>query len=536
MAEANYWTRLLAYRLSRRQALRRASFAAAGLGAALLVGCGDGGSAGSGSTEPRMGGTLKIASTVNFETLDPHVAGTTDAVSTNYAFGDPLIGRTPDLSLAPSLAEGWEIADPTTLVLKLRSGVKFHDATPFNAEAVRFNIQRVQAEATGAKPRADFLIIDRVEPVDELTARLVLKQPSASLLYILGDQGGIMLSPRASALGDKPVGTGPFVFGEWVKGSRVTGTRNPDYWGTDDAGRKLPYLDGFEVHLIPDQEIQFAGLERGEIHAMPVSGQYIQRTMGGASLQFVGGPTREFRTYYLNIAFPPIDNVDLRRAIAYGIDRQAVVDAIYFGFAEPAKSFISPNDWPYDPGIEGYSRDKQKVDEHLKRAGMPNGFTFTGIVSQDPNFQQISELVKAQLAEVGINYEYRVVDRATAIDRFYRGGKEGASIAGLAGRADIDQVVTLLFHSTGTNQIAHYVEGWRPDAEIDRLIEEGRSTYDQEERKEIYSRLQRRVLDLVYGQIPIVFPQSGYGLQQGVHGFQFYPDLKFSIREAWLAG
>jgi ABC-type transport system substrate-binding protein len=94
--------------------------------------------------------------------------------------------------------------------------------------------------------------------------------------------------------------------------------------------------------------------------------------------------------------------------------------------------------------------------------------------------------------------------------------------------------VTLLFHSSGTNQIAHYVEGWQPDEEIDRLIEQGRAVYDIEERKEIYSELQERVMDLVYGQIPIVFPQSGYGLSKGVQNFQFYPDLKYSIREAWL--
>lgn len=554
MEERAYWEknrrerRLMARRLSRRRLLQ----GVAGTGLLLAVGaaCRDENpstSTGTGkSGTPKQGGTLGMAMAVDLEGLDPH-ATTGTAVMRIFHAGiyDPLIRYNPeDLSLEPGLAVSWETPEPTTVLLKLRQGVMFHDGSTLDADVVKYNIERVLDPATRAKDRAAMTVVTRVEAADPQTVRLTLSRPSASLLALLGDRPGLMVSRAAAETGtlmDKPVGTGPFQFVEWVKGSSASFRRFEGYWEQDAQGNTLPYLDGIQVRVIPDEEQQFNALVSSTVQMMEVGsagvgGQYIDRIQGDGNLQFVGGETRAFKSILLNLAWPPLDNVDLRRAIAYGVNRKAIGDAVYFSHATVATGPATPRDWAYDPAIQGYEYDPKKAKDLLAKAGMPNGFTFPGLVSTTPDLNQVAVAVKAQLAEIGINFDYQVGDRSQILDTVYSKGQTGATISGSEGRADFGQLASTYFSSNGSFMIAHYREGWQPPIpEIDRLIADAEATYDLEERKELYSRLQQLVVDNVYGHVFLVYPETGFGLRKNVQNFTFYGDNYPRLHRVWLA-
>jgi peptide/nickel transport system substrate-binding protein len=219
------------------------------------------------------GGKLKVGVTLEPGTLDtavPLSGGDTVFLATMY---NPLLTLdhfVPNPQL--SLAEKYEVVDPTTLAFTLRQGVKFHDGTDFNAEAVKWNLTRILDPATKSAARSSLTDIDRIEAPDQNTVRLVLKQPNAAILTSLGTvYGGGMASPTAVQKSGKdftshPVGTGPFVFGEWVPGSHVTVKRNPNYWEKDGAGKQLPYVDEITIQAIQDDTVRYANLQTGDVH------------------------------------------------------------------------------------------------------------------------------------------------------------------------------------------------------------------------------------------------------------------------------
>lgn len=270
--------------VSRRVFVRGVTGAGLGLAGAYLAACGGGGGAARSTTQPsapatgaaaavKPGGTLKLAYGLEPSSLDPHVGNSGGDDYYWYSMFDNLVAYDQKFVSQPdlSLAQKWEIADPTTIVFQLRPGVKFHDGTDFNAEVVKWNIERVLNPDVKSTARSFLLSIDRVETPDPLTARFVLKEPNAALMGLLGGRGGAMVSRAAveklgKEFGSRPVGTGPFQFVEWAPGDHVTVKKNPSYWGKDANGVPLPYLDQVIYRIIPDPTVSFANLTTGEVH------------------------------------------------------------------------------------------------------------------------------------------------------------------------------------------------------------------------------------------------------------------------------
>jgi peptide/nickel transport system substrate-binding protein len=494
----------------------------------------------------RKGGTLQTGIIVDLEGFDPHATVGT-AVKRVFTAGiyDTLIGYAPqDLSLTPGLATKWETPDPMTIVFTLRDGVQFHDGTSFDAAAAKYNIERSLGADTKAADKGDMAVISAVEATDPHTVKLTLKQPSAPLLAVLGDRPGMMISPAAAAKKDpmdSPVGTGPFQFDSFSKGSKASFKRFANYWRKANGGDALPYLDGFQVNIITDEQQLFNALVTNSIQMMEVgsagtSGAFIDRISSDNNLNFVGGYTRSIKTIAVNEAFPPVDNVNLRRAIAAAIDAKAVGDAVYYHYkllGGPA----TPADWAYDASIQPFPFDKNKAKDFLTQGGQPNGFSFPGMVSTTPEFMQVAQLVQAQLAQVGIKWDYQTVDRATILDQVYGKGNTGATVSGNEGRADFGQEATTLFGKTGSLHLAAHRPGFQSSVpQIDDLIAQGERTYDTSQRKQIYSQLQKLAVDNVYNFVPLVYPQGGFGVRKSVQNFVFYGDNLPRLHEVWISG
>src|SRR5262249_49697417 len=219
---------------------------------------------------PVKGGTLRGGFYIEAATMDPHLSGSKIDRQVYHNIYEPLVVLDAKLGLKPGLAESWQQAEPKTLVLKLRRGVKFQDGTDFNAEATKFNFNRMKTEPKSVR-KGEVANIESVDVVDSHTVKINLKRPDAALLATLTDRAGMMVSPkvvqeRGPDLENNPrgAGTGPFEFVEWVKDDHILLKRNDGYWNKQGG----PYLDQIRYRPIPDDTVKLASLQSGEIDVM----------------------------------------------------------------------------------------------------------------------------------------------------------------------------------------------------------------------------------------------------------------------------
>lgn len=515
MESGSYWTR----RTSRRRLLRGGGLGVVGLATAALVGCSDdedaeptatgdsnGGSETSTATSApttaiKRGGTLRVTTSAEpLGSLNPHRGQGGGDHKFFWTMFEGLAQYNhegvPDTSI--SLAESWEIVDPTTIQFKLRQGVKFHDGTDLNAEAVRYNIEHVQAEDYNSAARAQMLPIQEVEVIDDHTAIFRLDAPNAALITLLGDRGGQIVSPTAldqgiEAFDRNPIGgTGPFRFVEWVEDTRVVVEKNPDYWRNGEDGSPLPYYDQLEFQVVPDNNVQLASFESGEVDIIPpplssldaleANGQYHIEEFVGAS----------WSGMYFNLAMEPTNDVNFRRAISYAIDREAENQAINFGRFQIGKGIITPAlAWAYQPPDNVPYFDLDKAREFLAASNYPEGASFTCTIATSQDAVTRAALWQDMLAEIGIDMQIEPLQTYT--NRMWVVQDVNSLLAGFSLRADPDGTVGEVVHSEG-----FYNAGHVPNEELDHAIEMARQSYDLEERKRWYAEVERILADQVY--------------------------------------
>ncbi|MGI8553925.1 MAG: ABC transporter substrate-binding protein [Dehalococcoidia bacterium] len=490
-----------------------------------------------------LGGKLRVAVTLAPGTLDAHLpvsGGDTVYLSMLY---DGLITNRhflPDPNF--SLAEKWEIVDPTTIVFHLRQGVQFHDGTPFNADAVKWNLTRILDPATKSVGRSYLTDVDHVETPDQSTVCLILKQPNATLIYFLGGVYGVgMVSPTAQQksgkeFGSKPVGTGPFSFVEWASGSHVTVKRNPNYWLKDSAGKQLPYLDEVTITAIPDDTVRFANLQTGAQDMAGINNKDLPTARADKNLNVIAGvpgigvPS----VVVFNVDKPPADNINLRKAIAYALDPGAVGKVVYFGLAEPADDgMITPGSWGYAPRPGRPKFDVNQAKQFLKDGGKPDGFEFTLLTYASPTISQQTELYQGNLAKVGIKANIMQQDVSTATTTFFTQGGPPVFSTSWGGTSPEPNGTCSIVYSKDAfyNPMKHAV-----DPQLDDLIAKGRQTYDLSERKKYYSQINQIVLDNAYF-VPMLY-STGYGIfRKNVQNAALYYDWGFNWLTAfWLKG
>ena len=518
---------------------RRRFNAAAGT-AGLVLGAGLRPAFGAGE-KPRSGGHLRVAYALEPTSLDPAVGRSGGDIYYVRAMFDALVDADQAGSPSPatSLATGWTIADdPPSITFALRQGVKFHDGTPFDAEAVKFNMDRMMDPATKATPRSSLAPIASVEAVDAHTVRFNLKQPWGPALGTLSDRAGLMSSPTAIRklgldYGWNPSGTGPFKLKDVVSGSYVHMVRNEDYWGRDADGNRLPYLDELTIKVINDEKVLVSALQSGEIDVAYLPPRNVDdfekdpsfhiETMRGG----VVGPLLVF-----NPDLMPTNNPDLRRAVVQAISPDNVNKAVYFNKHVIADAGMYPvGTWAYAKTPSHLPYDVAKAKASLAAGGKPDGFPVNIITWNNPDLQRTAEIALAQLGRIGIKASLSVETVNAATEKFFAGKQTPIFLTTWSRVLEPDYLATTAFKSGG-----FYNPATTPNPELDKLVAAGAAHYAEDDRKAIYHQITDYTLSNALWH-PLIY-QTYYaaGAKQVRNlGTLINSDGKMVFKNVWLA-
>jgi peptide/nickel transport system substrate-binding protein len=463
--------------------------------------------------------------------MDPHTSESGSVFALTLQMFEPLVTIDPEtLEFAPSLAESWEMSeDGLTWTFKLREGVKFHDGTPLNAEAVAFSFNRIIDPETKSPAAAPLLggNLESTEAVDEYTVQFNLKNPFAGFLDALSaNYGGLVpVSPAAvekwgEDFGHHPVGTGPFIFEEWDPGDHITLVKNPDYnWGPealyDHSGPAD--LDEIVVRFVGEATMRTAMLEKGEADVIAAPSSIdVKRFREDPNLQILGGlRPGTSSVLWFNVEKSPTDDIQVRKACLHVIDWDEVNDLVYHGTSDVGNSLLLPTTFGYDPAFDfdkWYPLDPEKGKQILEEAGWVDT-DGDGIREKDGQKLELificfpgnackeGEVMQGQLMPAGVFLKIQEMGQPANVQATQRGEHNFRSIGW--GGTDSAQLLSFLLHSKNIGV------GWNftryRDAKLDELLDKANAELDREKRGEIVSEIQKIVLEEALGR-----PRSFY--------------------------
>lgn len=466
-----------------------------GLTALLLAGCAspeefeeqaDDANEGDGATETSgdgPGGELRMGMHIGKITLDPHMVQAGFQPPFVEPIYDTLLRRDTDLSILPGLATDWGYEDDEGLVFRmtLRDDVTFHDGAHLDAEAVKLSLERGMSMDGPQTEQLDPL--DEVVVVDDYEVELRLSRPSPTLELNLSGVMGMIISPAGidGDLETEPAGSGGWIYNgeESIEGDRTVYDINPDYWDPSIQGVERIVLIEME-----DDDARLNALQTGQIDLAHVLPQQKERAEN-AGLEVIGTPDRQWMIHLFDRAgemVPELGDVRVRQAMNFAIDREGIVDAVFFGVGEPGTQMFPPGSIAHNPEAEEfYSYDPDRARELLEEAGVPDGFSFE--VPILPVYQAWAEAWQAMLADVGVDAQLTVVEPGTLASE----NRSGAWPVGTQGVGDIHP------HGDATQWLLPDAplnpHGYADDRVVE-LVEAGADPHlTEEERSEIYQEL-----------------------------------------------
>jgi len=452
------------------------------------------------------GKTLRVGIGVDADTLDPAGQTTTTISNIIRLIAQPLFITSPNGTIVPVLADSYNVSsNGTVYTIKLKKGIKFQDGEPLNSEAVKFTLERILDPNVKVPSRGNFLLIDHVEAVDEYTVNIYLKKPFAPFLGVL--TSAYIIAPNATKqLGDKiannpaGIGTGPYMFKEWVKGDHITLVANPNYWnGT-------PYFSQMIFKVVPDASTREAMLLSGDLDLIiqpPPSDLASLSSRGDVKVSW----TISTREMYIgiNTQYGPLNDTRVRQALNYAIDKDSLIKYVLFGLGSPEDSILPPFVLGHI-AVGPYQYDPQKAKQLLAQAGYPNGFSVTLIT---PNGRylfdtQVAETIAQYLRDIGIQVNVRTYDWPTYVSTILAPLNKTELQLFLLGWSpsvpDPYFYTFQLFHSSqftpnGFNNFFYN------NTEADKLLELGATTTDPQLRAQIYQNLTK----IVWNDAPMIF-------------------------------
>jgi peptide/nickel transport system substrate-binding protein len=446
------------------------------------------------------------------------------------------------LEVEPALAESWNISDDGTVyTFNLRQNVTFHDGAPFNAEAVKFNFDRMLDEEhpyhhTGPFPLSFFFsAIQETEVVDEYTVRMTLDAPYAPLLSNLAYPTGLLVSPAAvmehgEDFGRNPSGTGPFRFGEWRSNTRVVLEKNADYWDGE------PAMNALVFRPITDANTRVTEMLSGGLDMMvevPPDNVALFANDPGFTVHEQAGPHLWF--LILNMKEGPFADQRVRQAINYAIDKQSLVDNVLSGTATVADSPIpAAFAWAYNDELEPYPYDPDKARELIAEAGFEGAdITFyvteggSGMLDPIP----MGTAIQADLSAVGLNVSIETYEWNTFLGRVNPGLEGKADMAQMAWMTnDPDTLPFLALRTEAWPEAGGFNSGYYSNPKVDELLEQARRSTDQDERAALYQQMQA----IVYEDAPWAFianwKQNAVTTSQ-VQGFKLQPSFLLVLKD-----
>lgn len=444
--------------------------------AAALVGCAVA------TATPALAAKTSVVIGMQLEppTLDPTSGAAAAIDEVTYAnLYEGLTRFAEDGSIVPDLAKSWDISkDGLTYTFHLHDGVTFHDGTKMTADDVKFSLDRARAPDSTNAQKPLFADIKSVEVLDPLTVRVTLTRPNGSFLFNMAWGDAEIVSPKsAKDNATHPVGTGPFMFKDWVKGDHVTLVKNPHYWG------KPVKLETATFKFISDPTAAFAAMMAGDVDAFPnyPAPENLAQFKADPRFKVIVGSTEGETILAMNNGKKPFDDIRVREAVAHAIDRKAVIDGAMFGYGTPIGSHFAPQNPDYID-LTGLSKyDPELSKELLKEAGYPEGFKTTLKLPPPSYARRGGEIIAAELRAVGIEPQIINVEWAQWLTDVFKDRNYDMTIVSHTEPMDINIYARddyyFNYHSDAFKKIM---------AELDR-------TTDPKKRTELYHQAQERI-------------------------------------------
>jgi peptide/nickel transport system substrate-binding protein len=445
--------------------------------------------------------TLRIGLAEDADVLDPSIARTYVGRIVFASFCDKLFDIDEKLNIVPQLALSYETsADGKEMTIKLRPGVKFHDGETFDAEAAKFSLDRHLTLPTSFR-KPELAALDHVEVVDPLTIKLVLKTPFSPLIAQLTDRAGMMVSPKAAKeAGDKfglhPVCAGPYKFVERVQQDRMVFEKFADYWNKDNV-----FIDRVVFLPIVDATVRLANLKSGGLDLIErVLATDIKEVRADPKLKLSVAPELGYMGLTINIANDKnkgalSQSEKVRQALDLSIDREALNQVVFNGEFTPGNQWVSPEHPFYQTSFPIPKRDIAKAKALLKEAGVTLPVSVDVMVPKGAEYEVPAQVIQSMAAEAGFDLKIRVIEFATSFKQA-QAGEFQIFLIGWSGRIDPDGNSYVFLHTK-----APINDGGFSNAEADKAMEDARLITDPAQRKAIYEKLTKIVLN----EEPIIY-------------------------------
>lgn len=502
--------------------MRRLAASIVVLVVAALAGC----STGEGVDLGESSNNLVAAIAGEPDQLDPHKTSAYFSFEVLENVFDTLVEPDAKLEMRPALAESWEVSpDQLSWTFHLRAGVTFHDGSPFTADDVVFSYRRIIDEQLANVDK--FSAVTDVRAVDPMTVVIDVKHPTPNLLTNIGGFKGMAIVQRRNVesgqIATHPVGTGPFAFRSQKSGDSITLTANPAYWNG------APKVAGVTFRFISEPSTALSALQAGEIDwTDSIPPQRVAQLRDDDSLHLAVAPSNDYWYLALNEAHKPWDDVRARQAVAYGIDRAAIVQATSYGTAA-ANQLAIPEGNPWYTAYDRYGYDIDTAKRLLDEAGVGDVDLDMLVTSEYPETVTAAQVIADNLAPLGITVNIRTVDFATWLDE-QNSGNFDMLMMGWLGNIDPDDFYYAQHHTHGTSNAQKF-----SNTEVDRLLDAGRVETNREARFDDY----RRAATIIADEVSYIYLYNPSVIQAWVtnlSGYEARRDGAVRFRTASLTG
>lgn len=481
--------------------------------------------------EPKILRVANGADPVSFDIQSTNDQATTRIAKQIY---ETLIVQTPDLELEPGLATEWEEVEENLYEFKLREGVTFHNGEPFTAEDVAFTLHRA-VESPTIGHIVGSVDPDTIEVVDDYTIRVGTSDTFGPFITHLAHPAVAILNEKAVEEAGEDygvttaVGTGAFKFDEWVSGTKVVTSRYEDYWG--DA----PELDGIEFSTVADPSVRLIEIESDAVDiAYDISPSDLDSVEENEDLTLFNTPNLGSEYLGFNLKNDtPLQDKEVRKAIAHAVDVEAIVDTVYMGVGEQMSGPINELVFGFNESLEPYEYDVDKAKELLTDAGYPDGGFNLSLYVGDNSQERIrvSQVLSEALAEIGVTVEVTQMEWGSYLDATAVGEADMFLLGWTTVTTDADYGLYPLFHSNSFGEAGN--RSFYANDRVDELLDLGRYTTGQDEREGYYEEVQ----EIVHDELPWVFLQTRQNVtavNNRVNGFEHHPTGSYDLTKVTL--
>jgi peptide/nickel transport system substrate-binding protein len=483
------------------------------------------------------GGSVTFALMGDIVSVDPAYAFdfTTNPVVTQMSEG--LLKFDRNSKLAPNLAESWESPDDKTYIYHIRKDVKFHDGTPMTVEDVIFSMERTRDPNTASYTGWMYSNVDKIEKADEWTVKVTLKQPDALWKYVPATTASHVISKSYYEKNKdnfgKPSGgtmaTGPFKFIKWQTGSEIVMEKNEHYWNKEGG----PFLDKVVFKVIPEGTTRVTGLKTGQIHmtiGLPLDLIELVESMESVHVEKVDGFLNDWVAF--NTQKAPFNDVKVRQAINYALDKQKILDQIVKGSGSPAKAVpVGPAMWLFAKDkweqsyaqLPSYAYDLDKAKQLLASSSAANGFSAKILTDGDSLRLNVALALQAAVKPLGINLEIEKVTNEELNTRAFSGARDYDIIVNAWGSDFPDPVGNLLpvFHSDNVGEGGSNFANYRNDR-VDELLDQQLQLTDDEKRAELMIEITKIIAEDT-PWILIDHPKQMLAVNKDIEGYSIVP-------------